>query len=258
MASALNGKFVWYELHTPDLEGAERFYGKVLGWTQRDAGVPEIRYTLNSAGDQDIAGMTTPMMPDSPHAWYGYIAVDDLDKAAAGAERSGATLMIPVSPIPGIGRFAMVSDPQGAAFAMIQYEAPDYPRPTLPDHGIHGHGWWRELHTSDQPAAYDFYAGQFGWAKGTAMDMGPMGVYQVLNPGDGGQDNGAMFKDAGRPPFWLFYFWVDDIDAAHEAVLAGGGKVVNGPMEVPGGAWVLEGRDPQGVTFALVGDRKKK
>ncbi|HMA50481.1 MAG TPA: VOC family protein [Magnetospirillaceae bacterium] len=258
MSSALNGKFVWYELHTSDLDGAETFYGKVLGWTPRDAGVPDFRYTLNSAGDRDVTGMMTPMTPDSPRAWYGYIAVDDIDTAAAGVEKAGATCLIPIHPIPGIGRFTMVSDPQGAVFALIQYEAPEFPRPTVPTHGIHGHGWWRELHTSDQNAAYDFYSGQFGWGKGYAMDMEPIGVYQLLTPAEGGEGNGAMFNDRHRPPFWLFYFWVDDIDAAHEAVLAGGGKVVNGPMEVPSNAWVLEGRDPQGVTFALVGYRKKK
>jgi len=256
MASILKGKFVWYELTTPDVAAAERFYGSVLGWKARDAQVPGMYYSLNSANGADIAGMMAPMMENTPSLWLGYVAVEDIDAAAAKSAGSGAQTIVPVSPIPGVGRFTLQTDPQGAPFAMIEY-AEEFPKPSVPDHGIHGHGWWRELHTSDQPAAYGFYAEQFGWGKGDAMDMGPMGVYQLLTMGDG-IPRGAMFNDRDRPPFWLFYFWVDDIDVAHDAVLSGGGKVVNGPMEVPGGAWVFEGRDPQGVTFALVGDRKKK
>lgn len=256
MASALNGNFVWYELHTSDLDASERFYGKVLGWTQRDAGSPDLRYTLNSAGGRDAAGMMTPMTPDSPRMWFGYIAVDDIEAATAEVVKGGATLIHPIHPIPGVGRFSLIADPQNALFALIQYDD-EFPKPCILTQGMHGHGWWRELHTSDQNAAYSFYAGQFGWDKGDAMDMGPIGVYQLLTAAGSDIPNAAIFNDHDRPPFWMFYFWVEDIDAAHEAVLANGGKVVNGPMEVPGGAWVFEGRDPQGITFSLVGDRKK-
>lgn len=258
MASALNGKFTWYELHTSDLDAAERFYGKVLGWTPRDAGMPDFRYSLMSAAAGcDIAGMMTPMTPNSPRAWYGYIAVEDIEAVAVKVEKGGATLLIPIHPIPGVGRFTMVSDPQGAVFALIEY-SPDYQLPSVSPEGLPGHGRWRELHTSDQNAAYDFYKEQFGWLKGRALDMGPVGVYQLLEPAGGGEANSAIFNDHDRPPFWMFYFWVDDIDAGQEAVLANGGKVVNGPMEVPGGTWVFEARDPQGITFSLEGHRTKK
>lgn len=256
MASALNGKFTWYELTNPAPEAAERFYGAVLGWEARDAQVPGMRYSLLSSAGEDIAGLMAPM-EGGPQMWLGYIAVDDIEAAAAKAEKGGAKPIVPLCPIPGVGRFSILVDPQGASFALIQYDE-EFPKPRIPAQGTHGHGWWRELHTSDQNAAFDFYSGQFGWGKGDAMDMGPIGVYQLLTPAEGGEANGAMFNDRDRPPFWMFYFWVDDLDAAQEAVLANGGKVVSGPMEVPGGAWVFEARDPQDVTFSLVGYRQKK
>jgi uncharacterized protein len=56
-------------------------------------------------------------------------------------------------------------------------------------------------------------------------------------------------------PAWLFYFTVGDIDVAVEKVKAGGGMVLNGPMEVPGGAWIIQATDPQGAMFALVGSK---
>jgi hypothetical protein len=52
---------------------------------------------------------------------------------------------------------------------------------------------------------------------------------------------------------WNFYFCVDSIKAAVERVKSGGGKIVNGPTQVPGGGWIIQGQDPQGAMFSLVG-----
>jgi predicted enzyme related to lactoylglutathione lyase len=57
-------------------------------------------------------------------------------------------------------------------------------------------------------------------------------------------------------PSWLFYFNVDDIDAAHRRIAANGGTLMHGPSEVPGGQWIVQASDPQGVVFAVVGPRK--
>ena len=95
----------------------------------------------------------------------------------------------------------------------------------------------------------------FGWTKDTAHDMGPMGTYQTFKAS--GQPCGGMLSDARSPhPYWLYYFVVDDIDAGVERVQAGGGTLLFGPQEVPGGAWVINAQDPQGGVFALVGMRK--
>ena len=66
---------------------------------------------------------------------------------------------------------------------------------------------------------------------------------------------GGMFtKPATIPaPFWLYYFNVDDIDATAQRVKAGGGEILDGPLEVPGGSWVIRCADPQGAVFALEG-----
>lgn len=256
MPSSLQGKFVWYELTTPDSAAARRFFQAVLGWESRDGTVPGFDYSLMSAAGTDVAGIMG-QTDDMPAGWLGYIGVDDIEAACAKAIAAGAAVCVPIHPIPGVGRFTILLDPAGSRFALLEY-ADHFPKPTVPTHGTHGNGWWRELHASDREKAFAFYSEQFGWVEAQAMDMGPMGIYQVVAPAAGEEGNGAMFNDRGRPPFWLFYFWVDDIDTAHDAVLANGGKVVNGPMEVPGGTWVFEGQDPQGLTFALVGYKTKK
>ena len=82
--------------------------------------------------------------------------------------------------------------------------------------------------------------------------MGEMGTYQVFAI-DGQQAGGMMNKPPQVPvPAWIFYFTVDDINAATERVKAGGGTVLLGPMEVPGGSWMIQAQDPQGAMFALV------
>jgi predicted enzyme related to lactoylglutathione lyase len=116
-----------------------------------------------------------------------------------------------------------------------------------------GEASWLELMTTDAPAAMTFYQQLFGWQPSEAMDMGDMGKYQMFNRGDrmiGGMMNKPK-EMAQAPPHWAIYFRVPGINAAAERVKANGGTILNGPMEVPGGDWILNGMDPQGAAFAL-------
>jgi predicted enzyme related to lactoylglutathione lyase len=85
--------------------------------------------------------------------------------------------------------------------------------------------------------------------------MGAMGIYQLFSIG--GSTIGGMFNKLAVVPatFWLYYFNVGDFDVAVARVKAGGGEIANGPMEVPGGSWIVQAKDPQGAMFALVGRR---
>lgn len=255
--SESHGKFVWYELMTPDTGAAARFYGGILPWTAKDAGTPGMNYTLFSVGESGVAGMM-PMPADAgprkiPPNWSGYVAVDDLDAAVALVKREGGTIHHGPQDIPDVGRFAVAADPQGAVillFKPTRSDAPPMPAPDTP--GLVG---WRELHTADQAGAVAFYAKLFGWSKGDAMDMGPMGTYQIVSYGKG--MFGGMFNSpaAKAHPFWLYYFNVAGIDTAKDQVVKGGGTLTNGPMQVPGGAWIVQCIDPQGAHFALVGPK---
>jgi uncharacterized protein len=252
-----HGKFVWYELMTTDPKAAEEFYRKVLGWRASDPGIPGRAYTIFSAGEAGVGGMMA--LPEEAReagarpGWIGYVAVDDVDnRAAQFAERGGKVHRAP-DDIPGVGRFAMVADPQGAVLALYKAN-PGNEQPQAPM-GKPGHGAWRELHAADWQRAFGFYTELFGWTKAEAVDMGPMGTYQLYAAGD--ETLGGMWSDpdAAAAPYWLYYFAVDGIDAAQARVEESGGSVLYGPQEVPGGAWILNCRDPQGAMFALVGPR---
>jgi len=259
MAATSQGKFVWYELMPTDVKAAEAFYGHVVGWGARDAGMPE-PYTLLLVGKGDTASQVAGVMKlpaeaaGAPPHWTGYVAVNDVDTTARHFSEAGGKTYVPPSDIPGIGRFAIVTDPQGAAIAL--FKGAGEPPPNVPAPGTPGTVGWHELHAVDGKTAFDFYAAQFGWGKGEGMDMGPNGIYQIFLV-EGEQAGGIMTKMPEMPvPAWTYYINVDAIDAAAARVTEKGGKVINGPMEVPGGQWIINGIDPQGAHFALVAPKR--
>ena len=251
------GKFVWYDQMSNDLPGAEKFYSKVVGWTLAPNTMNSQKYTLLKAGENMVGGLM-PIPEDAAKmgvrpAWMGYIAVDDVKDYADKVKAAGGAIYRPPTEIPNVGTFAVAADPSGAGFLLFKGDGDQAPTqdPTKP-----GYIGWHELHGGDPEKSFAFYSGLFGWTKGEAMDMGSMGTYQIFNT-KGQQAGGMMKKMAQEPaPHWLYYITVDAIDAAQDRVKSAGGQVINGPMQVPGGSWIINGLDPQGAMFALVAPKK--
>ncbi len=113
---------------------------------------------------------------------------------------------------------------------------------------------WYELMTRDADGAQAFYAALLGWVKDGEMDMGPMGAYEFLRHGE--LIGAMMTKPDDMPqPGWAYYFYVADIDAAARTIPARHGEILFGPSEIPGGDYIITGRDPQGAVSSLVGPR---
>ena len=250
--STLLGRPLWYELMTSDMTAAEAFYGTVVGWKAspfEGAGRP---YTMfNRSGDVAIAGvMTKPDEVQAPPFWAMYVGVPKIEDAAAHIKTLGGRECTEVIAIPGVGRMQMMADPQGAVFYIYEPADSEQPPEAAPEVG---EASWHELMTTDAPAAMKFYAQVFGWQPSQAMDMGPMGMYQMFDRPHG-MIGGMMNKPpemAKVPPNWQIYFRVPDVHAAAEAIKANGGKILNGPMEVPDGDWIVNAMDPQGAAFGL-------
>ncbi|GBQ31397.1 VOC family protein [Gluconacetobacter azotocaptans] len=252
--SAFHGQFVWYELATLDAPAASAFYRAVIGWNMKDAGLPDREYTILSAGERPIGGLMALSQADctagAQPGWIGYVAVDDVDAIAARIADAGGAILRPAGDIPGVGRFAIVGDPQGAVFALFGAGDRGAMPPAAP--GTPGTVGWHELLARDRQSAFAFYADLFGWALGEAVDMGEMGIYQIFTIG-GEPAGGMMTRAAAMPaPFWLYYVNVDGIDAAIGRVREAGGRVANGPHQVPDGSWIVQCLDPQDCMFALV------
>jgi uncharacterized protein len=253
------GHFAWYELMTTDVQAAKAFYTKVMGWSAQDASGPGRPYVLFTAGRAVIGGLMG--LPDSAQAtggkpyWVGYVAVKDVDAAVACIKRLGGAVHVPPTDIPNISRFAVFADPQTATLALLTSHSPDHAQPA--DVNAPGRVGWHELFAADQDKALVFYGALFGWQRAEA-DVDELGTYQLFATG-AQTIGGVLTKPPIMPaPFWLYYFNIDNIEAAAKRVQAGGGKILEGPSEGPGGNWTVQCADPQGALFALEGQQGRR
>jgi hypothetical protein len=206
-------------------------------------------YTIWMAGQSQVGGLMAlpPDAAGTPPHWLIYIGTPSVDATAEHAQRLGARTLKAATDIPNVGRFAVLADPQGATFALYT------PGPTggavpAPGPGVFS---WHELATTDVNGALRFYGELFGWTKGQGHDMGAMGVYQIFERF--GSMVGGMCNVQGpaTPPSWLSYVQVADSSRAVAAAKSAGGRLLHGPVEVPGGSWIALFMDPQGGAFAV-------
>ena len=252
------GGFIWYELMSNDPPRDQAFYTQVVGWSAADAGMPDGDYTLLSAGGAPIAGLMAMPQPSiaagAQPGWRGYIWVADTDAASKRFTDAGGTLRFGPMDLPGVGRIASMTDPQGAPILLFRPE-PGQERPRAAP-GADGTIGWHELYAADGPSAFDFYTGMFGWGAAEAVDMGPRGKYQTFTV-EGSDGGGILTRfDTAKAPHWLYYFNTDSVEAAMARVTKAGGKVVLGPQQVPGGKWIMHGLDTSDVAFAMVSQAK--
>ncbi|HSG35336.1 MAG TPA: VOC family protein [Sphingomonadaceae bacterium] len=262
MATA-NGWPIWYELMTRDPRIIAPFYKEVIGWT-----IPAEGMTMpNGANYRQIEradggheggvlafdqGMIDAGMQPM---WATYFCVDDVDATIAKATGLGARIHMSATTVPGAGRMAMLSDPQGAMFYLIAPQPPegmeDYESGVFSVDRV-GCARWNELSTPDDIGAVAFYGALFGWNTDSSMDMGPMGQYRFIELA--GEQIGAISPVLadGVPPNWLPYFRVADIRAARAAILAHGGSVVMDVHEVPGDEEIVIATDPDGAAVGFV------
>jgi predicted enzyme related to lactoylglutathione lyase len=256
----LQGKWIWYELLTSDDAGAKAFYEAVVGWDMTLSADSPMNYGFITNPDGQMTGgllqLTADMTANGAQAmWLGYLAVDDCDAAVAAIEGKGGKSLLPAFDLE-VGRIAMVADPDGVPFYVMTPKTPEGGGgSTAFDPMLPGRCGWNELQSANQQGALDFYTGMFGWTLPEPLDMGDFGKYQFID--HGGEMIGAIMQKAPHAPQtgWQFYFRVADIDEAADLTLTNGGRITHGPMEVPGGNWVFNGVDPQGVAFALVGTK---
>lgn len=246
--------FFWYDLMTTDIEAAKKFYADVVGWRTQAQGEG---YTVLTVDGMGVAGLMG--IPDGaegmPPCWMGYIHVEDIDAKIAAIEAAGGRLMKGPVTIEGIITFAVIADSQGAGF-LIATPLPQAPK-ERPPRNAPGTVGWHELYADDWQAAWPFYEKLFGWTKVHAVDMGPMGTYQLFSTTGGEAAGGMMTRPPQAPmPYWNFYFVVPSVEEAEKKILAGGGQILVAPMQVPGGGWILQARDPQGAVFALTSAQK--
>ncbi len=256
------GTPIWFELNAADQDAAQAFYEAVAAWHIAPSTMPEHGgYRIAEADGKPVAGIrrSIPEAPGFP-GWAVYLAAGDVDATASRAVDLGGQIPFGPVDIPHVGRFAMVRDPQGVIFAVMNAARPSESRAFGPiplgTERTLGQGVWIELATPDPEAAFAFYGGLFGWEKLGAMPMGGMGEYAFIGRGD--LRPGAVMSSTatGAPARWNWYVHVADIDAAVASVQTYGGTVLQGPDPIPGGSYSTNVADPAGNRIGLVGPRQ--
>ncbi|QDY71273.1 VOC family protein [Qingshengfaniella alkalisoli] len=269
MSDKFHGTPCWYELATSKgkLAAAGKFYSEIFGWQIADSGMPGFTYHLAKFDGDMVAGLME--IPEDvagmPPNWMIYFSVADADQFVADAKAAGASVHREPADIPQTGRFAILSDPQGAAFGILQPDLSNMSEAEIAkaeageaafNQRKSGHGHWHELMSSDPDAGFAFYSGLLGWTKGEAMDMGDMGTYQLFRH-KGTDIGGMMGLGEALVPNWLPYFGVDGSVATKiDEIKNAGGAIHHGPIEVPGPAWIAVAQDPHGAWFAVTGPEK--
>lgn len=250
-----HGSFVWYELVTPDPDASKVFYDSVVGWEIAPQATGEIDYRMIETPDGAVGGvlrLNEAMQAGGGRpGWLGYIGVDDVDATISQLTEAGGSVTMPAFDMPGVGRLALVADPQGVPFYLMRGTSAYTSTAFAPERT--GHCAWNELSTPDPAGAIELYGTLFGWTTDGGMPMGEMGDYVFLAH-DGQQVGAVMTAPAeGPPPAWTYYFLVEDIAGAPVRIAERGGTVVHGPADVPGDMQIVVGVDPHGAIFALVG-----
>jgi len=251
----MHGHWIWYELLSHEPARAKAFYEAVAGWHITPGQTPPLHYGMIAGADGTALGGLLPITAEMAASgarpgWVGYLAVEDVDQAIIEVCARGGAVLMPAMDIPQ-GRLALLRDSCGAPFYVM--------RPVMPEGGAGGASpacGWNELCASAPAEAIAFYCDLFGWSEAGAMDLGAMGAYRFL-----AREGIAFGAVVGLMPghtqsHWNHYLRVDGIDAAAAAIAPHGGTLLMGPMQVPGGDWILHGRDAEGGHFCLVSPRR--
>jgi len=237
------GRFVWHEQVSSDPKQAQEFYTQLFGWGTEVFKAGEVDYTMISSTGQTHGGFGKAMEGAPPPHWLSHVRVANVDDSLLKVEAAGGKLAAGPFEMGGVGRMAIITDPQGAYVSLYQ---PEDSSATLPE----GVFVWDELATTDVEDAQRFYVEVLGW---TTKDMGPdFGGYRIFEVGGTGIAGLMVLQDASTPAHWQPYVAVDDPDATAAKAKKLGGSTPMEPMDVPTVGRIAVVRDPQGAVFGII------
>ncbi|MFF0494259.1 VOC family protein [Nocardia sp. NPDC004068] len=236
----------WLDLGSPDPDTAATFYREVFGWDTRDADPGG--YTYFTHDDAIVAALGPLTEDDADPAWTVYFHTDDPDGIATAAEHADGEIRLAPTDLPGGGRIAALTDPQGARFAVLR---PADDHGGLDKVGAPAALCWVQLSSCDA-AAFAFYRDVFEW-RTEAFEV-PGTSYTLLAPADSDPKQAAFGHEQlaqGEPAHWLPYFWVEDVDTTLTTIEHHGGTILRPATDAAYLGPIAIAADPSGARFAL-------
>jgi predicted enzyme related to lactoylglutathione lyase len=246
------GKIVWIQLVTPDLAAAKSFYAGLFGWTFQDVPPGANQYAEATLNGYPVAGIFQKPIKAGEHrqpAWLGFISTGDVDATTKIALQHGAKLLFGPHDIPNLGRDAVLTDPQGAVFAVLASSHSDPPdilaRP--------GDWIWSSLITSDPDTSAAFYQTLFDYEVFNLPSDKSAGHFILSSGGYARASVNSLPADAAHVhPHWLYYVRVRNVDTTAAKVVALGGRVLVEPRIDRQGGKIAVVADPLGGPFGLL------
>lgn len=246
------GTVCWVELGTTDPAAAGTFYQHLVGWDAHELPMDWGTYTLLQQNGHDMGGVYVLTEEQEaqgvPPHWLLYTAVEDVDTTVDAARSKGGTVVAEPMDVPNVGRMAVLQDPEGATFAVMQLTE----HPGLGAKDVPNSLCWTELSSRDPEGAAAFYRALFGWD--ARVQETPGGPYTLFSLG--GTDVGGvvhMNEDWGdMPAAWMPYFGIADLESALRTVAEQGGTAATEPIEAPGVGRFAVVQDPQGAFCSII------
>lgn len=245
------GKVIWADLVTPNLAAAETFYGGLFGWTFNDIHTADSDYAVALLGGRPIAGVLQKAISAGSDqrqpTWLTFIAVPDVDAARRVALSQGAKSVYEPRTYPKRGRQAVLSDPQGAVFAMLASSSGD-----PPDYLAMPGDWiWSSLFVRDPNQDAGFYKAVFGYdVFDLPSDDGAQHV--ILSSDDYARAGINTLPSGHRLPHWLNFIRVGDAGESSAKAVALGGRVLVEPFVDRHGGKIAVIADPMGAPIGLM------
>jgi predicted enzyme related to lactoylglutathione lyase len=221
------GKFVWFDLATPNLGETQAFYQDVFGWAYRSPGPSTDEYVLALNGGQPVAGMfqSEPAGGEQDGAtWLALLSVADVDRAVAAARAAGATVEVEPADVPARGRHALLRDPADAIFGVLRSSSGDPVDAEVPVGGI----FWVDLFARDMDAMTTFYS-QLAPYEVTSRQIAEAGEGRFLNAGGMPRAGIVPVDEEANRSAWVPYVRVTDVQATLDRAVEGGGFVIVAP-----------------------------
>jgi hypothetical protein len=246
------GKIVWADLVTPDLAAAERFYSGLFGWTFQPVHSGASDYALASMAGRPVGGLLQKAIAAGEHkqsAWLTFVAVGDVDAAKGAALKQGAKIVADTQSYPARGRQAVLSDPEGAVFAILASSSGD----AADFLAAPGEWIWSSLQSQDAATEAGFYQTVFGY---DVFDLASDdGSEHVILSSDGfarASVNSFPSETGHRHAHWLNFIRVDSTADIVAKAAALGGRVLVEPHADRHGGQIAVLADPAGAPFGVM------